>query len=90
MKSVQICHFPDRIIEFTALKIGQNTSLKVKSGSLPTCYVYPVLNNGVLLIKLNKFATKNWMYNDVTIVYIHYISLILHLYFSKLPLYCMD
>ena len=26
MKSVQICHFPGRIIEFTALKIGENIS----------------------------------------------------------------
>ena len=27
MKSVQICHFPGRIIEFTALKTGENISL---------------------------------------------------------------
>ena len=57
---------------------------------LPTCTVYPVLNNSARLIKLNMFAMKNWMCNNVTNVYICYISLILHLDLSKLSLYCMD
>ena len=77
MKSVQICHFPCTIIEFTALKIEENISLQVKYGPLPTCKVYSVLNSSALLIKLNKFATKNRMCNDVTTVNICYISLIL-------------
>ena len=90
MKYFQICHFPGRIIEFTALKIGDNVSLEAKSGSILPCNVYPVLNSSALLVKLNKFATKNRMCNDVTTVHICYISLILRLCFSKLSLYCID
>ena len=58
MKSVQICLFPGRMIEFTALQIGERISCH-KNGPLPTCKVYPVLNSSALLIKLDKFATKN-------------------------------
>ena len=74
-------HFPGRIIEFTALKIGENVSLSAKGGPILSCNVYPVLNNSALLVKLNKFATKNWMCNDVITVHIFYISLILCLCF---------
>ena len=90
MKYFQICHFPGRIIEFTALTTGENVSLYAKSGPILSCNVYPVLNSSALLVKLNKFATKNWMCNNVTTVHICYISLILRLCFSKLSLYCMD
>ena len=90
MKYFQICHFPGRIIEFTALKIGENVSLQAKSGPILSCNIYPVLNSSALLVKLNKFATKNWICSDVIAVYICYISLILRLCFSKLSLYCMD
>ena len=82
-----LCHFPGRFIEFTALKIRENVSLWAKSGSILPWNVYPVLNSSALLVKLNKFATKNWMYNDVTTDYLCYISLILRLCFAKLSLY---
>ena len=78
------------IIEFTALKTGENVSLLSKSSPILSCNVYPVLNSNAVLVKLNKFAAKNWMCNDVTTVHLCYISLILRLCFSKLSLYCMD
>ena len=65
-------------LEFTVLTIGENVSLYAKSGPILSCNVYPVLNISALLVKLHKFATKNWMCNNVTSV------------FSKLSLYCMD
>ena len=86
----QICHFPGRIIEFTALKIWENVSLLSKSVSILPWNVYPVLNSSAVLVKLNEFATKNWMCNDVTTAHICNISLILRLCFSKLSLYCKD
>ena len=90
MKYFQIYHFPSRTIEFTALTIGENISLYAKSSPILSCNVYPVLNSSALLVKLHKFATKNWMCNNVTTVHICYILLILHLCFSKLSLYSLD
>ena len=90
IKYFQIYHFPGRIIEFTALKIRQNVSLEFKISPIINCKVYPVLNSCALVVKLNKFATKNWMCNNVTTVDICYISLILRQCFSELSLYCMD
>ena len=90
MKYFQICHFPGRIIEFTALKIRENVSLQAKSGSILLWNIYPVLNSSAVLVKLNRITTKNWLCNDVTTVHICCILLILRLCFSKLSLYCMD
>ena len=90
MKYFQMCHFADRIIKFTALTIGEKVSLYAKSGPILSCNIYPVLNSNALFVKLHKFTTKNWMFNNVTTVHICYISLILHLCFSKLSLYCKD
>ena len=88
MKYFQKWHFPGRIIEFTALKIGENVSLWAKSGSVLPWNVYPVLNSSALLVKLNKSLQLRT--GCVTTVHICYISLILRLCFSKLSLYCMD
>ena len=90
MKYFQICHFDGRVIAVTALRIGENVSLYAKSGPILSCNVYPVLNSIAVLVKLHKFATQNWMCNNLTTVHMCYISITLHLCFSKLSLYCMD
>ena len=81
MKYFQICHFLGRIIEFTALKIGENVSLEAKSGPVLSCNVYPVLNSSTLVVKLNMFATKNWMCNDVCYIYMLHIANITFMFF---------
>ena len=90
IKYVQIFHLYWHVYRDHFLKIWENISKYIKSGPLPTYKVYSVSNINTLVIKFITVASMNWVCNNVTTVYICYTSIILHLYFAQLSLYCMD